>query len=229
MTLAIMQPYLFPYIGYWQLINSIDTFVIYDDVNFINKSYINRNSILINGESQQITLELLSASQNKLINKIEIGNNTQKLLKTIDLSYKKAPFFNTVFPLLENILNQKEKNLAKFIGYSLKHISSYLEIDTKFLYSSDLNKDNSLKAQDKIIDICKNLNANKYINTIGGRELYNKETFKENNINLNFIQSNIVEYKQFKNKFVPYLSIIDIIMFNEVEQIKNMLEQYKLI
>lgn len=109
MTLAIMQPYLFPYIGYWQLINAVDTFVIYDDVNFIKQGYINRNSILSNGKSQQFTLELIGASSNKLIKEIEIGNNANKILKTIKQSYIKAPLFENVIILLEEILTNKEK------------------------------------------------------------------------------------------------------------------------
>ncbi len=118
MIVAIMQPYLFPYIGYWQLIKAVDTFVIFDDVNYINKGYINRNSILISGKSQKFTLELVSASQNKLINEIEVGNNSKKLLKTIEMAYKKAPYFYDVFLMIEDILNNKEKNLAKLKGYS---------------------------------------------------------------------------------------------------------------
>lgn len=229
MTLAVMQPYLFPYIGYWQLINAVDTFVIYDDVNYINKGYINRNSILVCGKSQQIILELISASQNKFINTTEVGNNSSKLLKTIEMSYKKAPYFDIVFPIIENILNQEEKNLAKFIGYSLQKLYSYLEIGTKFVYSSDIEKDNSLKAQDKILDICKKLDATNYINAIGGQELYDKEKFQARNIKLNFLKTELIEYKQFKNDFVPYLSIIDILMFNSVSEIKQMLCKYELV
>ena len=229
MTLSIMQPYLFPYIGYWQLINSIDTFVIFDDVNFIKKGYINRNSILINGKVQQLTLELIGASQNKLINDIEVGNNSKKLLKTIKMSYKKAPYFETVFQILEDILNQEEKNLAKYIGYSLEIISNYLNINTKFIYSSDIKKDNNLKAQDKILDICKKLEATNYINAIGGQELYDKEKFNDYNINLNFLKTNIIQYKQFNSEFVAFLSIIDILMFNSKDEIKKMLNNYELV
>ncbi|MCT7650802.1 WbqC family protein [Aliarcobacter butzleri] len=229
MTIAIMQPYLFPYIGYWQLINAVDTFVIYDDVNFIKQGYINRNSILSNGKSQQFTLELIGASSNKLIKEIEIGNNANKILKTIKQNYIKAPYFEIVFPMIEDILNQEEKNLAKFIGYSLQQISNYLILDTKFIYSSEIEKDNSLKAQDKVLEICNILKADKYINAIGGQELYNKEIFKENGIELNFLKIELVEYKQFKNDFVPYLSIIDILMFNSKDEIKNMLVRYELV
>lgn len=229
MTLAIMQPYLFPYIGYWQLINAVDTFIIYDDVNFIKQGYINRNSIFSNGKAQLFTLELIGASSNKLINEIEIGNNINKILKTITQSYIKAPFFEDVITLIEEILTNKEKNLGRFIGFSLEKISEYLEINTKFIYSSNIEKDNTLKAQDKVIDICKNLNAKKYINAIGGQELYSKEIFKQNRIELNFLKTELVEYKQFKNDFVPYLSIIDILMFNSKDEIKKMLNRFELI
>ena len=229
MTLAIMQPYLFPYIGYWQLINAVDTFVIFDDVNFIKKGYINRNSILVGGKSQQITLELIGASQNKLINEIKVGNNSQKLLKTIEMSYKKAPYFDNVFSIIEDILNQEESNLAKFIGYSLQKISNYLEIDTKFIYSSSIEKDNSLKAQNKILDICKKLDATDYINAIGGKELYDKDKFEKQNIKLNFLEPEIQKYMQLESEFISYLSIIDIIMFNNKDNISKMLMQYKLL
>lgn len=229
MKVAIMQPYLFPYIGYWQLISAVDMFVIYDDVNFIKKGYINRNNILVNKKPYCFTLELLGASQNKLINEIEIGINRGKILKTIEMAYKKAPFFKNVFPIIEEILNQEEKNLAKFIGYSLIKISKFLGIDKKFIYSSGIEKNYTLKGQDKIIDICKRLNTKIYINPIGGQELYSKEIFKANNIDLFFLKPIIVEYKQFDNEFIPYLSIIDVMMFNSVNEIKNMLKSYELI
>lgn len=229
MTLAIMQPYLFPYIGYWQLINAVDKFVIYDDVNYIKKGYINRNSILVGGESQRFTLDLIGASQNKLINEIFIGDNASKILKTIELAYKKAPYFVSVYPVIEDIINQKERNLAKFIGYSLIRISKYLAITTEFIYSSDIEKDNSLKSQEKILNICARLKATKYLNAIGGQELYDKEKFQEQNINLKFLKTELIEYKQFKNEFIPYLSIIDIIMFNSKEKIGHTLNSNILI
>jgi hypothetical protein len=229
MTLAIMQPYLFPYIGYWQLLNAVDKFVIFDDVNFIKKGYINRNSILVNNNSFLFTLELIGASQNKLINEIAIGKNQKKILKTIETAYKKAPYFKDAFLLVEDILNQKETNLAKFIGYSLKKISNYLEIDTELIYSSDIVKNNQLKAQEKILEICKNLKATHYINAIGGQELYDKTVFESKNIQLNFLKTELQEYKQLKGEFVPYLSIIDVLMFNSRVEIKQMLQACELV
>lgn len=229
MTIAIMQPYLFPYAGYWQLINAVDTFVIFDDVNFIKKGYINKNSILINGKSQPFTLELLKASQNKLVNEIEIGTNSDKILKTLVMAYKKAPYFENIYPLIENILTQDEKNLAKFIGYSLEKISEYLQINTKFIYSSDIKKDNDLKSQEKIIEILRKLNATHYINAIGGQTLYDKIRFEQENIKINFIETEIIQYKQFNNEFISNLSILDILMFNSIEDVKNTINKFKLI
>ena len=223
-----MQPYFFPYIGYWQLLSAVDTFVIYDDVNFIKKGYINRNSILNDGHEQRITLELIGVSQNKLIKEIEVGFNREKILKNITHAYKKAPEYKKVFPLIRNILENPEKNLAKFLGNSIQKISGYLEINTKIIYSSDIEKDCTLKAQVKILDICQRLGASHYINAVGGQELYSQEVFRNKEIELHFLQTELLEYKQFKNEFVPYLSIIDVMMFNSKEVTQKMLNSYKL-
>lgn len=229
MTLGIMQPYFFPYIGYWQLIHAVDTFVIYDDVNFIKKGYINKNYILVEGQSKAFTLELLKASSNKQINEIYIGNNQVKLLKTIKQYYSKAPYFKDVYPLIEDMFNYEEKNLAKFLGFLIKTISKYLNITTDIIYSSSIDKDNTLKGQTKIFHIAKKLNATSYINAIGGQDLYSNEDFKEENIKLNFLETKAEIYNQYKNEFVANLSIVDIMMFNSVDVIKEMLNKYELI
>lgn len=228
MNLAIMQPYLFPYIGYWQLINAVDTFVIYDDVNYIKQGYINRNNILSIDKPQRLTLELRGASSFKLINEIEVGANSKKLLKTIRNNYIKSPYFESVYPLLQEIFDQDERNLAKYIGYSLHKISKYLTINTRLVYSSDTEKDVSLKADDKVIDICTRLKADTYINSVGGQKLYDKRKFKDKGVELKFIQAKVKEYKQYKNQFVPCLSIIDVMMFNSKKDINSMLYEYDL-
>ena len=228
MKTAVMQPYFFPYIGYWQLINAVDIFVIFDDVNFIKKGFVNRNNILINGEKKYITLQLKGASQNKCINEITVGDNVEKILKTIYMTYRKAPYFHEIYHLLEKVLQYQEKNLASFLGNSIMIISDYLSINTKFIFSSTLEKNNVLKGQDKIIDICKQLGTDCYINSIGGQALYDKKDFKKNNIILNFLKSYPAIYKQFNYEFVSSLSIIDIMMFNSRYQIKKMLNNYEL-
>jgi len=229
MKIAIMQPYLFPYIGYWQLINAVDIFVIYDDVNYIQRGYINRNNILVNGKKYTFTLELIGASQNKKINEINVGNNQYKLLRTIEFSYKKAPYFNYVFPLIKDIMMYQEKNLALYIGNSIQQIVKFLDIKVQIIYSSHVEKNNKLKGQDKIIDICQILGAQTYINPIGGKDLYSKEVFKSKLIELYFLKPEILEYKQFNNEFIPNLSIIDVLMFNNKDTVRDMLHRYELL
>jgi hypothetical protein len=229
MRVGIMQPYFFPYIGYWQLISAVDTFVIYDDVNYIKQGFVNRNSLIINGTKSYFTLELKGASPNKFINEILIGHNKKKLLKTVEFNYKKTPLFSEVFPFIQEIFEFQNDNLGKFLGNSIEKISAYLEVKTKFIYSSNLKKDNRLKGKDKVISICKILDSTHYLNASGGHELYDKSEFLSNGIKLNFIKSKPITYKQFDNEFIPWLSIIDIMMFNSPDTISGMLKEYYLI
>ena len=229
MTIGIMQPYFMPYIGYWQLMAAVDTYVIYDDVNYIKKGWINRNNILVNNDKQMFTISLNGASQNKLINEITIADDFTKLRKTIHMAYHKAPYYNDVMALLDKIFSYQPSNLADFIANSIKSVCKYLDIQTKIIMSSDIEKDNSLKGQEKILEICKLLNADTYYNAIGGRELYDKSVFEKENIKLRFLKSDIPEYPQYKNDFVSGLSIIDVLMFNNPAEIKKMLNAYTLL
>ena len=225
--IAIMQPYLFPYIGYWQLINAVDIFVILDDVNYINKGFINRNFLLINNQKFKFTLELKSASQNKLIKDINIGNNSEKILKTILFAYRKSPYFENAYDIVkESLEGINGSNLSDILFNSISKVNSYLGIKTKLSRSSDIIPKNNLKGQDKIIEICKNLNASSYLNNISGAKLYSSSDFKKNDIQLKFIKAKITRYKQFNNNFVPNLSFIDLAMFNDADQIKDMLLNY---
>lgn len=230
MKVAIMQPYFFPYIGYFQLIRAADKFVVLDDVNYINRGWINRNRMLMNGKDFLFTVPLIGASQNRLINEIEIsGNDFQnKMIKNFESAYKKAPFYSDVFPLLTEIISSPEKLIGKLALRSLLTVCSYLEIKTLFVETSAVYGNSHLKGQERIIDICKRNNATMYINPQGGRELYNKKHFSENNIELKFLQPDEIKYPQFKNDFVPWLSIIDVLMFNSKEEVKKMLDNHTL-
>jgi hypothetical protein len=228
MKLAIMQPYLFPYLGYFQLIRAVDAFVVYDDVNYIQRGWINRNNILTNGKSQLITLPLQGASQNKLINQIEVGGQ-HKILQSLRQSYGKAPYFDAVYPVLEDILTQAEKNLARFLDYQLRQICEYIGLTQKWHMSSTLEIENTLHGQEKILSICKELDATLYINMPGGKDLYDQESFAARGIKLSFIQPKTVSYHQFEKGFVPHLSIIDVMMFNDREQCAKLLGEYELV
>jgi len=231
MKLAIMQPYIFPYIGYFQLISAVDKFVILDDVNFIMRGWINRNRILVNGNEHLFSIPVKGASQNKLINECEIADNNWKgkFLKTIEYSYGNSPYFIDCFTLLVSIINKEETNLSKWLTFQIRAICSYLSIETEIIDSSQVYSNNHLKAQNKIIDICKQENALSYYNAIGGKNLYRTEDFMKNNIELRFLNTLPERYKQSINEFVPFLSIIDVMMFNSKREISNLLKKYELI
>jgi len=230
---AIMQPYFFPYIGYFQLINSVDEFVIYDNIQYTRKGWINRNRILVNGKDQLFTLPIKKDSDYLNVVERTISDTwvkeRNKLFKIIQTSYIKAPYFEAVNKLIEDCLLDNELNLFKFLLNNLNKINTYLNIQTPIVVSSSIKIDHSLKSQDKVLSICKKQKANTYINAIGGVKLYCKETFLNQNINLNFIKSGNIEYKQFTSNFTPWLSIIDVMMFNSVDDIKKYLNNYTLI
>ena len=233
MKVAIMQPYIFPYIGYFQLVNSVDKFVFYDDVNFIKKGWINRNSILINNQSHLITFPCLKASQNKIIMDIGIDINSKeyvKIINTIFQAYKKAPQFNNIFPLIESVLKSKCKNISDLSVLSIKTISNYLNLETVFLNSSkSFSEYKSEDKADRLIQITKSIDSDHYVNAIGGTSLYDKNYFNKKGIQLNFLQPSIDSYLQFNKDFIPNLSIIDALMFNEIDTVVKMLNNYKLI
>ena len=225
MKVAIMQPYFFPYIGYFQLINAVDVFVIYDSIEFSKKGWINRNRILVNDKDYVFTLPLKKDSDFLNVDERFLSDNWNsdkiKLLNKIKESYRKAPFYNDVIVILEDALNYEDKNLFDFIKNSLIKVLDYLEIKTKIIQSSEVDFDNSLKNQDKVIAICNAMNAKTYINPIGGIELYDKEVFKASGIELQFLKANPITYQQYGDEFVMFLSIIDVMMFNSVEDIKK--------
>ncbi len=232
MKVGIMQPYFFPYIGYWQLMNEVDKYVIYDDVNYINRGWINRNRILVDGSPKYFNVPLLGASQNKLIKDIKVNLDENKInrnMSIIKYNYKKAPYFELIYPLILEILNCKFDILSEYLTNSIRVICQYLEINTKIIMSSNLKKDNSLKGEIKILAICKELETTDYYNAIGGQELYHFNLFAEQGIKLHFVKTNEMRYRQFENEFQPSLSIIDVLMFNSRTQVKEMLHNFTLV
>lgn len=232
MKLAIMQPYFFPYIGYFQLMNAVDEFVIYNNIKFTKKGWINRNRILVNNQSQYITLPLRKGSDFLPIDQRFLAETwsveRRKLLNRVNESYRKSPYFNEIYSLVESCLNFSDDNLFNFIYHSLLTIKNYLNIKTRFIISSTIPRDNGLKAEKLVIQICKARNTDTYINPIGGIELYNELNFKKEGIDLFFLKSKELSYPQYDNEFVSWLSIIDVMMFNSAENVRKLLQQYVL-
>ena len=215
MRLAIMQPYFFPYLGYWQLLNTADRFVIFDDVNYIKRGWINRNRILVNGEPKYITVPLNQSSQNKRICDLTLLSSTdwrKKLVRSIEYSYRKAPCFPEIFPIIEKIICHKALNLSEYLANQLVTLAELLRIDTEFVMSSRCYQNDSLTGPERILDICRRENATTYINPEGGYELYDTAAFESEDIDLRFLVMRPVAYKQRSTGFVPFLSIIDALM-----------------
>jgi WbqC-like protein family len=232
MTIAVMQPYIFPYIGYYQLLNASDKFIIYDDVNYINRGWINRNNILVNHTKYLFTIPLKNASQNKLIYEVELTDGDiwrKKLLRTFEMAYKKAPYFREIYKLIELILGTKNSHIGGLIKDSIKEITNYLDIKTEIITSSAEFGNTQLKGQERILDICKKLKADQYINPIGGSDIYSRSLFQDAGIQLNFLQTTTVKYHQFDEEFYPNLSIIDVLMFNSKSIVSEMLKSYELV
>lgn len=229
MKLAIMQPYFFPYIGYFQLIKEVDEFVIYDDVNFIKGGWINRNRILLGNEASYLNIPIIGASSFKKINELSIGKDIDFVLNKIRNSYSKAPYFKSVFPFINDLIRYETNSLSHHLANTIIEISNYFDLNTKFILSSQIQKDNNIKGQEKVLSICTIQKAKSYCNAIGGVSMYSKEVFKNNGFDLRFIKTNDIEYKQYGQKFISNLSIIDVMMFNDTNTIKDYLGKYELI
>jgi hypothetical protein len=232
MKVAIMQPYFFPYIGYFQLIGSVDLFVIYDNIKYTKKGWINRNRILRHGQPAVISLPLKSDSDSLDVvdRQLAADFDSAKLLNRIADAYRKAPCFAQAFPVVERILDHDERNLFRFLRNSIVETCGYLEIDTEFAVTSTFPIDPVLKGQDKVIALCGQTGADIYVNAIGGMELYSTEAFRSEGLELQFIRSGPFEYRQFGEPFVSSLSIVDVMMFNPIAVIRQCLaSNYELI
>lgn len=232
MKLAIMQPYFFPYIGYFQLINAVDTFVVYDNIQFTKKGWINRNRILVDGKDEYITLPLKKDSDfldiRDRILSATFNQERVKLLRKIKEAYRKAPYFDQTYPMVEEALNYPDTNLFNFIFHSIQCACRLLEIKTELVVSSTVKVDHTLKSEERVMAICESLGGDAYINPIGGTALYSRSTFQKKNIELSFLEAKLILYPQLQHSFVPFLSVIDVLMFNSKEQSIQMLDSYKL-
>jgi hypothetical protein len=223
MRVAIMQPYFLPYIGYYQLMAAVDVFVVYDNIKYTKKGWINRNRMLQNGKDVMFSLPLKSASDSEWVIGRELAPDFKpdKLLSQLKGAYQKAPYFSETFPLLEQILRCEDRNLFGFLHSSIVSVKEYLGLNQQLVISSTIAIDHSLRSEERVIAICEALGARTYINAIGGTDLYSKEDFMRRGIELKFVKARGVEYLQFDSAFVPWLSIVDVLMFNSLSVVKE--------
>lgn len=234
MKLAIMQPYFFPYIGYFQLINAVDKFVFYDDVNFIKGGWINRNRIIINGEPKFISVPVKNMSSfrktcNTEINIKQFSHWKIKFFKTLEQHYAKSPFFKEVFPIIKEVFEEDSESIGELAKRSIQKVLSYLKIEKTIVWSSEIYENSDLKREERILNICIAENAQFYFNLIGGLSIYDKKDFSAKDVQLQFLKTIPKKYEQSTKEFIPSLSIIDVLMNNSKEDVIEMLKDYELV
>lgn len=229
---AIMQPYIFPWIGYLQLIDAVDLFVFYDDVNFIKRGRIHRNKILINNAECGFTVPISDASQNRLILGTEVlgfDRWRDQFLKQLGLAYKRAPFFRDAIAAIDGVLRVKPESIADLAIASVEGVHAYLGKPLRFVRSSVFSPETrGLEKSSRLIEITKKADGSRYVNTPGGRNLYDKRDFSNSGVELSFLQPSVTEYRQYGSSFVGGLSVVDLMMFNSPDRIRAMIGCYKI-
>lgn len=227
-----MQPYFFPYIGYFQLIGAVDLFILYDNIKYTKKGWINRNRFLRNGTDHVFTVPLRKDSDALDVRERVLASSFDRggLVNQLREAYRAAPHFHDGFPVIEQAIGTPHENLFEYISGAMADICRYLGIDTRVVPSSSLSVDPALKAQDKVLALCGAVGATTYINAIGGQELYSQARFRARSLELKFLKTHPMEYAQFGAPHVPWLSIVDVIMFNSATRVREFVETgYELI
>ena len=232
MRLAIMQPYFLPYIGYFQLMSSVDKLLLLDDVTFINGGWINRNRIAIDGAPYWLTLPLAQASQNRLISEIVIVDDPswkRKTLRTVELNYGSAPFAHDILPLFSDMLKEAQGSLSTFLFHQLRRLADYIGIPIQIEQTSAKYPKEALTGQRRILDLCVREGAATYVNLPGGRSLYDAQSFAAAGIDLLFLDPNFPALTlRHSGQEGPCLSILDLLMFNPVTAIREATEMFRL-
>jgi hypothetical protein len=213
------------------LIAAVDQFVVYDNIKYTKKGWINRNRMLQNGADVVFSVPLKNDSDSLEIaeRRLSADFDRDKLLNQLKSAYRRAPYFDQTFPLVEQIVRYEEANLFRYLHHSIVKLCDHLGISTEIIISSEIVIDHTLHSQDKVLALCDATGATTYVNAIGGMALYAKEVFQQKGIELKFIRARPFEYPQLDNAFVPWLSIIDVMMFNPINSIKTELSEFDLV
>jgi hypothetical protein len=230
--LAIMQPYFFPYIGYYQLAASSDYFVFYNDVNYIEGGWINRNNILSREGRTMFTVPLVKPSPNKAINEIHVQSDAawkDKFLKSLQHVYSKAPFFDAASGLVRTVIATQAETIDVLAAESIRAVFSYLSLPLRSYQSSERAYDRSADKVTKIISLARTFDCNTLLFPSGSKSLYRDEDFTPYGYTSFAVIPQVQPYKQFSpSRFEANLSMIDVLMFNEPGQIRKMLGEIKL-
>lgn len=226
MKIAIMQPYFLPYIGYFQLMDKVDLMVLYDNIEYTKKGWINRNRILVGGEVKYVTIPIKNGCDHGDIQDRVVADmwdkDREKLLRSIATPYAKHPSYSSVMPMVMEILNfPAGAKLSDVVINSVGIVKEYLGITTQLVVSSRIyNGHRQLRGEDKVLSICKYYGADTYVNPPGGVHLYNPDNFEKAGVELQFIEPDTSPYPQLNRTHVPCLSILDGMMCNSKEYMR---------
>jgi hypothetical protein len=226
MILAIMQPYYFPYIGYFQLMAACDEFVIYDDVQYSKGGWANRNRILHDHKVAWLTLPVgnapLGSSYREKTYLLGPAQRRSHLAR-IAAAYRKAPMFDAVYPLVESLMAFEDDRVAGFNAHLVSSLAGLLGLQCRLHLGSDFDNPSGERGQQRILQLCKRLGADTYLNAIGGTALYQEPDFTSAGISLRFLRPVARPYPQAAREFSPFLSILDVLMHNPLDQVRDML------
>lgn len=227
MKLAIMQPYFLPYVGYFQLMASVDKFVVYDDVSFIKGGWINRNNIKVQQQAKLITVPLQNGNSGVPICDVLIAEKkefwSKKMLRTVLESYTKAPYFERIYPMFERWISSNCDRISELNVKIIREVCGYINLNVEIEPTSGVYGNCQLSSVSRVLDICKKEGASHYINAIGGKELYSQEVFQREKIKLSFLQPQLSPYPQGKGEFLKGLSMLDVLMYNSPEVVRRMI------
>jgi len=233
-TLAVMQPYIFPYIGYFNLLNSCDVFVLYDDVNFIKQGWINRNRVLNSKNEVMFSVPLVNQSSNLAINEVTVANYERfkvKFLRTIEQCYSKAIHFEVGLDYVTEVLNTEFTSISELASSSIEVAKERLNLQCEILTSSEqFAHTKGMERSQRLIAMAQILGCNRYVNSVNGSFLYDKNEFSNNGVELKFIKPTLLPYRQCNaREFHAGLSIIDLMMNLSVEEIRTHLDSFELV
>jgi hypothetical protein len=231
MKLGIMQPYFFPYIGYFQLMAAVDRWISFDDIQFIDKGWVNRNRILhpdVNKEWQYITLPLEKRGRFDKICEISIKSDAkwrEQMLGKLSSYKRKAPNYKSTIDFVTSCFDTDETNLSRFLTRTLRMTAEYLGIETPIEVQSQMNLTlNEVEHSGQwALRISEKLGATEYINPHSGADIFKEREFDASCIKLTFLKPHLELYAQRQDYFIEGLSIIDVMMWNDREKISEML------
>ena len=227
-----MQPYLFPYLGYFHLVTAAEEFVFYDDVHYIKQGWINRNNILVGGKPLRFSVPIADASSFRPIKDVHVTGVERwfaKFAKTLAQAYGHAPCYTDVMPMISKVFTAPHTSIADLAIASIQETFAYLQLPFRYIRSSErFPQSQGMERAERLIHITRELELSGYVNAAGGKDLYDKPLFAKHGIHLSFVKSEAISYPQHGGEFVPNLSIIDVLMFNTKPAVCHLLQRFSL-